>query len=65
MTFLVYAKYGSTKESLQSGLFTAAFAKDWQEARSQTVSFLKKQGYKVVQIEAVQEVEVEKREWQK
>jgi len=65
MTFIVYAKYGKTKDNLQEGAFTAAFAKNWEEARSQAVTFLRGQGYKVVLIESVQEVEVEKREWQK
>lgn len=65
MTFIVYAKYGSDKNALQTGAFTAAFAKDWEEARSQTISFLKKQGYKIVHVEVVQEVEVKKRIWQK
>lgn len=27
MTYIVYAKYGKSKDSLESGVFTAAFAK--------------------------------------
>lgn len=65
MTFIVYAKYGKTKDNLQEGAFTAAFAKNWEEARGQAISFLRGQGYKIVLIESVQEVEVEKRVWQR
>lgn len=63
MTFIVCAKYGKDKDSLQSGAFTAAFAKDWEEARSQGARYFRNQGYTVVRIETVQEIERGKQPW--
>ena len=65
VTFIVYAKYGKTKDALQEGAFTAAFAKDWEEARSQAINFLRGQGYRIVYIETIQEVEAGKQPWEK
>lgn len=63
-SFYVIAKYGRTKDLLKQDTFTT-IAKNWEAARSNAISFLRKQGYKVVEIEHVEEIEVEKREWQK
>lgn len=65
MTFVVYAKCGRDKNMLKDEHAIISSAKNWEDARSQGARYFRNKGYTVVRIEAVQEVEVEKRPWQK
>lgn len=65
MTYIVYAKCGKNKNDLEDEHAIIPSAKSWEDARSQAAKFFRNQGFLVVKIETVQEVEVEKRPWQK
>lgn len=65
MTFIVYAKCGRDKNSLKDECAIIPSAKDWEDARSQGARYFRNQGYTVVRIETVQEVEKGKQPWEK